>query len=54
MVKLQIPPNTIFFEPDGIHRVIIQFPDQESAILFSESLKQVLIENGAFGEKIDG
>jgi hypothetical protein len=35
------PPGTCFFEPDGIHQVTIQFPDQDSAILFFEWAKDL-------------
>jgi hypothetical protein len=44
------PPNTTIFEPDVIHRVEIQFPDEDSAIFFVEWCKQICIN----GEKQRG
>ena len=37
------PPGTAFFEPDGINRVTIQFPDENSAINFFEFCRQIII-----------
>lgn len=46
-MNLEIPPDTLFYEPDGIHRVTVQFPDADSAIAFYEWFKQRLIDSGA-------
>lgn len=39
---LIFPPGTVFFEPDDIHQVTIQFPDEDAAILFFEFCKDVV------------
>ena len=43
------PPNTTFFEPNDIHEVTIMFPDADSAIVFYEWLRQVVIDTEKFG-----
>jgi hypothetical protein len=35
---LIIPKGTVLYEPDPIHRVILQFPTQEDAIIFYQRL----------------
>lgn len=35
------PAKTCFFAPDGINQVTIQFPDQDSAIIFFEWCRQL-------------
>jgi hypothetical protein len=37
------PPGTVFFEPDRIHQVTIQFPDADSAVVFFEWCRQIII-----------
>lgn len=53
--KIQLfPPNTDIYEPDAIHRVVIQFPTENDAIVFFEWCRQICQtqsrENGAAGE----
>jgi len=36
------PPGTVFFEPDGINQVTIQFPDENSAIVFFEWCRELV------------
>jgi hypothetical protein len=43
------PPNTVFFMPNDIHEVTIMFPDAESAIVFYEFCRQVVIDTEKFG-----
>lgn len=31
-----LPPGTLISPPDPIHRVTLQFPDEDSAIIFFE------------------
>jgi hypothetical protein len=37
------PAGTHFFEPDPINRVVIMFPDQDSAIAFFEWCREQVI-----------
>ncbi|HKN69996.1 MAG TPA: hypothetical protein VJX30_03130 [Terriglobales bacterium] len=39
------PAGTVFFEPDGIHQVTVMFPDAESAIVYYEWMKQLMIDS---------
>ena len=41
---LIIPEGTLLYEPDAIHRVTLQFPDEDSAIVFYEWLRELLIK----------
>lgn len=43
------PAGTDFYAPDDIHRVIVQFPDPDSAVIFFEYIKQLLIDRGQGG-----
>lgn len=43
MPNVYIPPGTTVYAPDGIHRVTVQLPDENSAILFYEFLRQLVI-----------
>ena len=36
------PPGTAFFDPDPLHQVTIQFPDEDSAIVFFEWCRQIV------------
>jgi len=42
------PLGTYFYAPDGINRVTIQFPDQDSAIVFFEWCRSLVN-----GEQVD-
>lgn len=44
MTLTLFPPGTVIFHPDDIHRVVIQFPDADSAVLFTEWVKQLFID----------
>lgn len=44
-LRFELPPKTAIFAPDGINRVCIMFPDQDSAVLFYEVLRQFVIES---------
>lgn len=35
------PPNTNIYEPDLIHRVVLQFPNENDAIIFFEWCRQI-------------
>lgn len=48
------PPGTVIFEPDPIHQVIVQFPDENSAIFFVEWCKQVCINGNKRNAGGDG
>lgn len=38
-----IPPGTYLYEPDDIHRVTLQFPTQNDAIVFFEILRSLCL-----------
>lgn len=38
-----MPPGTVIYGPDPIHRVTLQFPDADSAVVFYEWCRQVAI-----------
>ena len=42
------PMGTHFFAPDDIHQVVIQFPDENSAVLFFEWCRSLVN-----GEEVD-
>lgn len=50
---LVIPEGTLLYEPDGIHRVTLQFPDEDSAIIYHEWLRELLIKAGTLPKARD-
>jgi hypothetical protein len=43
------PVGTTFFEPDDINQVTIMFPDADSAIIFSQWCRQLVIDTEKHG-----
>lgn len=44
-----LAPGSVIFEPDGIHQVVVQFPDAESAIVYFEWLRQLIVDTESAG-----
>ena len=44
------PTGTYVFPPDDKHQVTIEFPDEDSAIIFFEWCRQVVIDAGQDGD----